>query len=75
MVAKNATKKNLVQNRTPLSVLATAIFLVAQASGAHQKTEQRQLSLVIQSLILLLCFLTCCIYFQTVYGLFKFILK
>ena len=74
MVAKNATKKNLVQNRTPLSVLATAIFLAAQASG-HQKTEQRQLSLVIQSLILLLCFLTCCIYFQTVYGLFKFILK
>ena len=74
MVAKNATKKNLVQNRTPLSVLATAIFLVAQASG-HQITEQRQLSLVIQSLILLLCFLTCCIYFQTVYGLFKFILK
>ena len=74
MVAKNATKKNLVQNRTPLSVLATAIFLVAEASGP-KKTEQRQLSLVLQSLILLLCFLTCCIYFQTVYGLFKFILK
>jgi len=40
MVAKNATEKNLVQNRTPLSVLATAIFLVAQASG-HQITEQQ----------------------------------
>ena len=74
MVAKNATEKDLVQNRTPLSVLATAIFLVAEASGP-KKTEQRQLSLVLQSLILLLCFLTCCIYFQTVYGLFKFILK
>ena len=74
MVAKNATEKNFIQNRTPLTVLATAIFLVAQASG-YQKTEQRQLSLVIQSLILLLCFFTCFIYFQTVYGLFKFTLK
>ena len=40
MVAKNATEKDLVRNRKPLSVLATAIFLVAQASE-HKKTAQR----------------------------------
>ena len=74
MVAKNATEKDLVRNRKPLSVLATAIFLVAEASG-NKKTEQRELSLVLQSLILLLSFLTYFIYFQTFYGLFKFLLN